>query len=75
MKAYLFKASERKLSFVFLVDSGGALVATDRPNGGHPYFYVAGVFSFGRSSYGTNWPRVYTRVDSYINWILSHMRP
>lgn len=38
--------------------------------------YLAGIVSFGPSPCGLeNWPGVYTRVDSYIDWILSHMRP
>lgn len=45
---------------------------TDRLNA---YYYLAGVVSFGPSPCGLeNWPGVYTRIDRYIDWIVSHMR-
>lgn len=59
----------------FLGDSGGPLMR-QQLSGIGPYFFLAGIVSFGPSPCGLeNWPGVYTRVDSYTDWILSHMRP
>lgn len=43
-------------------DTGGALVANGRQ---------VGVFSWGRGCTTTNFPFVYTRVSTYVNWIRS----
>ncbi|XP_013135612.1 PREDICTED: serine protease easter-like isoform X2 [Papilio polytes] len=50
-------------------DSGGPLMAV-MPS--EQNWFVAGVVSYGPSPCGTsNWPGVYTRVSSYIDWIQS----
>lgn len=57
-------------------DSGGPLMALDSSIRDNNYFYLAGVVSFGPSPCGMEgWPGVYTRVDRYVDWVLSHMRP
>lgn len=53
-------------------DSGGALMG-QAPAANN--WMVVGVVSYGPSPCGTpGWPGVYTRVGSYVNWILSNMR-
>lgn len=57
-------------------DSGGPLMAVDNSERLKSYFYLAGIVSFGPSPCGLpGWPGVYTRVDQYVDWILSRMRP
>ncbi|XP_075983213.1 CLIP domain-containing serine protease HP8-like isoform X2 [Anticarsia gemmatalis] len=54
-------------------DSGGALM-WQAPAANN--WMVVGVVSYGPSPCGTQgWPGVYTRVGSYIDWILSKMHP
>ncbi|CAB3245944.1 unnamed protein product [Arctia plantaginis] len=54
-------------------DSGGALMG-QAPAANN--WMVIGVVSYGPSPCGTpGWPGVYTRVGTYVNWILSNMRP
>lgn len=64
--------------FVFykLGDSGGPLMAVDDANQQVPfhYHYIVGIVSFGLDCGQEGWPGVYTRVDQYIDWLLSHMR-
>lgn len=48
-------------------DSGGALVAGDNQT------TQIGVVAWGRQSMHRNYPGVYTRVASYVNWIKSVM--
>jgi len=55
-------------------DSGGPLMTLDSTDRLNPYWYLAGVVSFGPSPCGqANWPGVYTRASSYVDWILEHM--
>ncbi|CAD6997589.1 unnamed protein product [Ceratitis capitata] len=50
-------------------DSGGPLMLTQLNNGKDAY-YLAGVVSFGPTPCGQEgFPGVYTRVDSFVNWI------
>ena len=59
----------------FTGDSGGPLMALDRSISNLHYFYLVGVVSFGPTPCGmAGWPGVYTRVDSYVDWILSKMQ-
>lgn len=54
-------------------DSGGPLmtVNTSRDNN----WYAAGIVSFGPTPCGfENWPGIYTRVSSYVNWIVGKMK-
>lgn len=39
------------------------------------YHYIVGITSFGIECGRKGTPGVYTRVDQYIDWILSHMKP
>lgn len=58
-------------------DSGGPLMVIDKhtyPD--KPYWYCAGIVSFGPSPCGMQgWPGVYTRVGSYMPWILQNIAP
>lgn len=55
-------------------DSGSPLMKYDE-YANPPHWYVVGIVSFGPSQCGqADWPGVYTRVDTYIDWILSKMR-
>lgn len=58
-------------------DSGGPLMAIDgRTYLDRPYWYSVGIVSFGPTPCGSiGWPGVYTRVSSYINWILQNISP
>lgn len=57
-------------------DSGGPLIGYNTANRGRPYFFLAGVVSFGPNPCALqDWPGVYTRVGHYIDWIKSHMSP
>ncbi|CAH2045487.1 unnamed protein product, partial [Iphiclides podalirius] len=52
-------------------DSGGALMGQMRST---QNWIVVGVVSYGPTPCGTpNWPGVYTRVGSYIDWIKRHL--
>lgn len=52
------------------VDSDGPLMGNDKSNS---FTFLIGVFSFGPRQCGTEgWPDVFTRVNSYLAWILSH---
>ncbi|XP_055301168.1 serine protease easter-like [Sitodiplosis mosellana] len=56
-------------------DSGGPLMTKHNPDPYHMFIYLAGLVSFGPWPCGlAGWPGVYTRVDQYTDWILSHMR-
>lgn len=56
-------------------DSGGPLMTVDRNNPSRPFWYCAGIVSFGPSPCGMEgWPGVYTRVSSYTDWIVRNIR-
>lgn len=63
-------------TFRQLGDSGGPLMAVDDSDRLVPYryYYIVGIVSFGLDCGQQGWPGVYTKVDRYIDWILSHMR-
>lgn len=64
------------LSFINLGDSGGPLMANIITDDAKKRFrYIIGVVSFGRNCGEQGWPGVYTRVDKYMDWIVSHMKP
>lgn len=55
------------------IDSGGALMGFEPSSSRH---VVVGVLSFTPSPWGSpGWPGIYTRVDAYIDWILSKLEP
>ena len=51
-------------------DSGAPLIVR-RDSGSPAYLY--GIVSFGTKTCGSGVPGVYTRVETYIPWILSHL--
>lgn len=56
-------------------DSGGPLMAVDKTNKIQPFWYCAGIVSFGPSPCGmAGFPGVYTRVSAYTDWIVRNMR-
>jgi len=56
-------------------DSGGPLMTVDISNPSRPYWYCAGIVSFGPSPCGMEgWPGVYTRVSAYTDWISRKIR-
>jgi secreted trypsin-like serine protease len=56
-------------------DSGGPLMTVDKSNPTRPFWYVAGIVSFGPSPCGMEgWPGVYTRVSAYTDWIVRNIR-
>lgn len=56
-------------------DSGGPLIGISQTASNRPYFYCAGVVSFGPSPCALEgWPGVYTRVSSYMDWIERNVR-
>lgn len=57
-------------------DSGSALFAMANSTEHRPYWFCAGIVSFGPSICGLDgWPGVYTNVPSYYNWIRGNIRP
>lgn len=57
-------------------DSGGPLMKVDVIGGRTPRYYLFGVVSFGAKYCGTStMPAVYTKISSYINWILDNIKP
>ncbi|XP_037933273.1 melanization protease 1-like [Teleopsis dalmanni] len=55
-------------------DSGGPLMVEEYINKRRGFF-VAGIVSYGPSPCGLeNWPGVYTKVGSYIDWIQNNIR-
>ena len=53
-------------------DSGGPLVSRDFA--GDPWYQI-GVVSYGTGKCGVGEPGVYTRVDGYLDWIESKLKP
>ncbi|XP_031636704.1 serine protease easter-like isoform X2 [Contarinia nasturtii] len=55
-------------------DYGGPLMA-QHTNRRLSYYYLVGIISFtAKSCSQPEWPGVYTRVDQYIDWIISNIR-
>ncbi|XP_046751120.1 uncharacterized protein LOC124414191 [Diprion similis] len=55
-------------------DSGGPLMSV-KTSGDNVYWTAVGIVSLGPSPCGMeNWPGIYTRVDSFVPWILSKIR-
>lgn len=55
-------------------DSGGPLMHQNIQIASN--WEIVGIVSFGRTPCGgENWPGIYTRVDKYIDWILSKIEP
>lgn len=56
-------------------DSGGSLLFIDESHPTYSYSYCVGVVSFGPKKCGQNGiPGIYTRVASYIDWIVENIR-
>lgn len=56
-------------------DSGGPLMTLDSSTG-RPYWYLAGIVSFGPSPCALEgWPGVYTRMNQYVDWVESNLQP
>jgi len=56
-------------------DSGGPLMRQNE-KGTPPYFYLAGLVSYGPSPCGMDgWPGVYTRVGKFVPWIEANVKP
>uniref|UniRef100_A0A1I8MM78 Peptidase S1 domain-containing protein n=1 Tax=Musca domestica TaxID=7370 RepID=A0A1I8MM78_MUSDO len=56
-------------------DSGGPLMVTERIDDSNVYF-VAGLVSYGPQPCGlSGWPGIYTRVGSYMDWIIANLLP
>lgn len=54
-------------------DSGGPLMSIEIVSGA-PYWYLVGIVSFGPNPCGKeDWPGVYTKVGSYVDWIESKL--
>uniref|UniRef100_V5GX21 CLIP domain-containing serine protease n=2 Tax=Anoplophora glabripennis TaxID=217634 RepID=V5GX21_ANOGL len=57
-------------------DSGGPLMRLFMDENKEFNWYVIGVVSFGPTRCGMDrWPGVYTKVDSYVQWITSKLKP
>jgi secreted trypsin-like serine protease len=55
-------------------DSGGPLMK-EVVDGKQPFWYLAGVVSYGHRNCGTeNFPGVYTKVSEYFEWILANIQ-
>lgn len=55
-------------------DSGTPLMATATNENGISYFYAAGLSSYGASPCGReNMPGVYTRMSSFVDWIVENV--
>ena len=56
-------------------DSGGPLMKVEVLDG-PPKYYLIGIVSFGAKHCGeSTTPAVYSRVSSYITWILDNVSP
>lgn len=52
------------------------LMSIDRKNPTKPYWYCAGIVSFGPDPCGREgFPGVYTRVAAYTDWIVKNIKP
>lgn len=57
-------------------DSGGPLMNIESVDGKPPAYYILGVVSFGATICGsTPQPGIYTKISSYIEWILDSIQP
>lgn len=57
-------------------DSGGPLMSFSSDDEGHINWYLAGVVSYGPRACGMKgWPGVYTRINSYMDWIVEKIKP
>lgn len=57
-------------------DSGGPLMALESFRNGTGKWFAVGVVSFGPSPCGMQgWPGVYTKVQDFVPWIISKLRP
>lgn len=56
-------------------DSGGPLMAIYRIGKKVPFYYLAGVISFGKGCGVKGYPGIYTSVGSYMPWIKSKLKP
>ncbi|XP_056631648.1 uncharacterized protein LOC130441829 [Diorhabda sublineata] len=54
-------------------DSGGPLMKTVK--GDVSTWYLEGIVSFGAKCGTEGWPGIYTRVENYLGWIHSNVRP
>lgn len=55
-------------------DSGGPLMTVESVRNQPPAYYLLGVVSFGTTICGsTPQPGIYTRIASYLKWILDNM--
>lgn len=55
-------------------DSGGPLMRYDTQSN-PPKWYLVGIVSFGPAQCGlANWPGIYTRVDHFVDWIISQIK-
>lgn len=56
-------------------DSGGPLIKADASHG-FPRYYIIGIVSFGPKYCGaTTMPAIYTKMSSYVYWLLDNLRP
>ena len=55
-------------------DTGGPLMALSETSKGS-YYYIVGINSFGIGCFVDGEPDIYTKVDSYLDWIHSHLEP
>ncbi|KAL1512801.1 hypothetical protein ABEB36_002328 [Hypothenemus hampei] len=57
-------------------DSGGPLMKYENTSNFYANWYSVGVVSFGPSPCGMeNWPGVYTKVSSFVDWIVKNIKP
>lgn len=56
-------------------DSGGGLMLETKLSSGKSRWIAVGLVSFGTPACGVeNWPGVYTRIASFMDWIKQNMR-
>ena len=54
-------------------DSGGGLYIQNREDGGSGLWYHIGIVSFGSKVCGDGNPGVYTRIATYLPWIMQQI--